>query len=91
MTFSGQIRHNRLFQQVIHKVGESEINFFKRFQNSKALTISVGTSYSEDQLMHNFLDNFQQGGKFNSQTASQKEELRTEEYMLIKNNYQYLT
>ena len=58
MTFSCQITYNRLFQQVIHKGVESEIDYIERIENAKALFISVGNIYSEDQLMHNFLDNF---------------------------------
>ena len=41
--------------------GGLAINSIKIFQNGKALAISVGNSYSEDQLMHNFLDNLHQG------------------------------
>ena len=52
-----------MFQQVVHKVGESDINYIKIFQNFKALTVSVGNRYTEYQLMHIFLENFQQGGK----------------------------
>ena len=59
MTFSDQIRYNRLFRKVIYKGGESEINYIKTFKNAKDLEISVGNSYSQDQLMHTFLDNFQ--------------------------------
>ena len=44
MNFSDQIRYNRLFQQVIHKGGESAINYIKIFQNAKALEISLGHS-----------------------------------------------
>ena len=40
------------------KGGESAINYIKRFQNAQALSFSVGNSYSEDQIMHTFLDNF---------------------------------
>ena len=58
MTFSYQITYNRLFQQAIHKGVESEIDYIERIENAKALFISVGNIYSEDQLMHNFLDNF---------------------------------
>ena len=36
---------------------------YQIFQNDKAWEISSGNSYSEDQLMHTFLDNFHQGGK----------------------------
>ena len=79
ITFSGQSRYNRLFQQVIHKRGESEINYIKIFQGAKALLISVVNSYSEDQLMHTFLDNLQQGGKYSYQISIQQPEFRGEE------------
>ena len=36
-------------------------------------------SYSEDQLMHTFMDNFHQGGKYSAQIASHQAELRREE------------
>ena len=48
MNFSEQIRYNRLFKQVVNKGGESAINYIKRFNNAKALEISVGNSYSKD-------------------------------------------
>ena len=63
MTFADKSRYNRTFQQVTHKGEGSAINYIKRFQNAHALLVSVGNSYSEDQLMHTFLDNFHQGGK----------------------------
>ena len=63
MTFADKSRYDRDFQQVTHKGGESTINYIKRFQNAHSLSVSVVNSYSEDQLMHTFLDNFQQGGK----------------------------
>ena len=63
MTFADKSKSDRPFQQVTHKGGESKINWIKRFQNAHALSVSVGNSYSEDQLMHTFLDNFHQGGK----------------------------
>ena len=44
----------RMFQQVVQKVEESEINYIKIFQNAKAVKISVVNSYTEDQLMHTF-------------------------------------
>ena len=56
-------RYDRTFQHVTHKGGESLINHIKRFKNAQALSVSVGKSYSEDQIMHTFLDNFHQGGK----------------------------
>ena len=51
----------------------------KRFQNAQALSISVENSYYEDQLMHTFMDNFRQGGKYSAQIASHQAELRGEE------------
>ena len=44
------------------KLGESEINYIKIFHHSEALGILVVNIYNEDQLMHTFLENFQQGG-----------------------------
>ena len=61
MTFDDKSRYERTFKQVTHKGGESAINYIKIFQNEQALSVSVGNSYSEDQLMHTFLDNFHQG------------------------------
>ena len=57
-TFSDQSRYYRDFQQVTHKGWESAISYIKRYQNAHALSVSLGNSYSEDQLMHTFLDNF---------------------------------
>ena len=70
MTFADKSRYDRTFQQVTHKGGESAINYIKRFQNAQALSVSVGNSYSEDLIMHTFLDNFQQSGKYSAQLAS---------------------
>ena len=36
----------------------------------------MGNSYSEDKLMHIFLDNFHQGGKYITQIESHQSELR---------------
>ena len=63
MAFSDKSRYDRTFQQVTHKGGESVINYINRFQNTQALSASIGNSYAEDQIMHTFLDNFHQGGK----------------------------
>ena len=90
MTYSDQSRYNILVQQVIHKGGESAINYIKIFQSSKALEISVGNSESEDQLVHTFLENFQQCGKYSTQIEIHQAELRIEQIFLIKNNYLYL-
>ena len=54
MTFDDQIRYDRRFYQVIHKVGKSGINYIKIFHNAKALAISVENSYFEDQLIQTF-------------------------------------
>ena len=52
------------------------MNYTKRFQNAQTLLVSVGNSYSEDQLMYTFLDKFHQGGKYIAQIASHQAELR---------------
>ena len=76
MTFADKSRYDRTFQQVTHKGGESAINYIKRLQNAQASSVSVGKSYSEDQIMHTFLDNFHQSGKYSAQLASHQAELR---------------
>ena len=58
MTFADKSRYGRTFQQVTQEGGESAINYTRRFQNAHDLSVSVGKNYSEDQLMHTFLDNF---------------------------------
>ena len=52
------------------------MNYIKRFQNVQVLSVSVGNTYSEDQLMLIFMDKFFQGGKCSAQIASQQVELR---------------
>ena len=79
MTSADKSRYDRTFQQVTHKGGESAINCIKRFHDAQALSVSVGNIYSEDQIMHTFLDNFQQSGKYSAQLASHQAELRREE------------
>ena len=78
MTFADKSRYDRTFQQVTQKGGESDINYIKRFQNEKALSVSGGNSYSEDQIMHTFLDNFHQSEKYSAQLASHQAKLRRE-------------
>ena len=78
MTFADKNRYDITFQQVTHKGGESAINYIKRFQNAQVLSFSVGNSYSDDQIMHTFLDNFHQSGKYSAQLASHQAELRRE-------------
>ena len=79
MTFADKSRYDKTFQQVTHKGGGSAINYIKRFQNAHALSVSVGNSYSGDQIMHTFLDNFCQSGKYSALIASHQAELRREE------------
>ena len=52
------------------------MNYIKISQNAQALSVSVRSNYSEDQLMHIFMDKFFQGGKCSAQIASQQVELR---------------
>ena len=40
------------------------------------MSVSVANRYSEDQLMHIFLSNFHQGGKYTAQISIHQEELR---------------
>ena len=79
MTFADKSRYDRTFQRVTNKGGESAINYIKRFQNAQALSVSVGNSYSEDKIMHTFMDSFNQSGKYSSQLASHQAELIREE------------
>ena len=60
------------------------MNYIKRFQNAEALSFSKGNSYSEDQIMHKFLDKFHQGGKYSAQIARHQAELRREEIFTDK-------
>ena len=43
------------------------------------MSVSVGNSHPEDQMMHTFLDRFHQGVKYSAQIASHQAELRREE------------
>ena len=61
------------------------MNYIRIFQNSQALSVYVGNTYSEDQLLHTFLDNFRQGVKYFPQIANHQADLRREENLLIKN------
>ena len=54
------------------------MNYIKILQNSQALSVSVGNTYSDYQLMHIFLDNFHQGQKYSAHIASHQAELRIE-------------
>ena len=79
MTFADKSRYDRTFQQVTHKGGESAINYIQRFKNAHALLVSVGNRYYEDQLMHTFMDNLHQGGKYSAHIARHQAYLRREE------------
>ena len=79
MTFADKSRYDRTFQQVTHRGGESAINYIKIFQNAQELSVSVGNRYAEDQIMHTFMENFHQSGKYSAQLASHQTELRREE------------
>ena len=76
MTFADQIRYNKIFQKVLQKVEKSTINYIKIFQNTKALEISARNSYTEDMMMHTFLDYLQKGGKYSAHIASHQEEFQ---------------
>ena len=52
------------------------MNYIKIFQNIEALSVSVRNSYSEDQMMHTFWDNFSLDIKYSDQIASYQAELR---------------
>ena len=78
MTFTEKSRYDRIFQQVTHKGGEFAMNYIKIFQNVQTLSVPVENYYSEDQLMHTFLDNFHQGGRYSAQIGSHQAELRRE-------------
>ena len=78
MTFSDQRRYNRLFQKLINKAWESEINYIKIFHDDNDLSISVGNSYPGDQSIHTFPENFQKGVKYSAQIASHEAKLRRE-------------
>ena len=85
MTFADKSRYDRTFQQVAHKEGEYAINYIKRFHNAQAFSFSEGNSYFEDQIMHTFLDNFHQSGKYSAKLASHQAELRREENFPYQN------
>ena len=84
MTFADKSRYDRNFQQVTHKRGESAISYNNRFENAHALSVLVGSRYSDDQLMHTFLDKFEEGEKYSAQIASHQAESRREEKKNLK-------
>ena len=40
------------------------MNNIKRFQDDKVLEIPLENNYSEDHIMHTFLDSFNQGSRY---------------------------
>ena len=66
------------------------MNYINRFQNAQDSSVSVGNTYSKDKLMHTFLDNFHQCGKYFAQIASHQSELRREENFTSKKSL-YIT
>ena len=58
------------------------MNYIKIFQNAQAFSVSVGNTYSEDQLMYIFLDKFHQCGKYSAQKASHLAEFRREKKII---------
>ena len=91
MTFVDKSRYDRTFQQVPYKGGESAINYIKIFQNGHNSSVLLGNSYYEDQLMHIFMDNFEQGEKCSAHIASHQSELIREENLLNKNIEHFIT
>ena len=54
------------------------MNCIKIFQNAQAFSVSVVNTYSEDKLLHIFLNNFHQGGKYSAQISRHQAELSRE-------------
>ena len=54
------------------------MNCINRFQNSHALSVSMGNIYYEDQLMNILLDNFYLDVKYIAHMASHQASLRRE-------------
>ena len=79
MTSADKRRYDRICQKVTRKGGESAMNYIKIIQNTQALSVSVGNRYSEDQLMHVFLDNFHQDGKYIAHKSIHQAKFRREE------------
>ena len=63
------------------------MNHIMIFQNSQDLSVSVGNTYSEDQLMNTFLYNFNQGGKYSAHITINQAELSREEIFTDQNIY----
>ena len=79
MTLADKSGYDRIFQKLTRKGGKYAMNYIKTFQKAQALSVSVVNSYSENKLMHTFLENFHQVGKYSAQIATHPAELRKEE------------
>ena len=62
INFAEKSIYGRTFQKFTHQGGEYAMNYIKRLHNAHALSVSVVNLYSEYQMMHTFLDKFNQGG-----------------------------
>ena len=87
MTFADKSRYDKMFQQVTHKGGEYKMNYIKIFQNAQTLSVSVWNYYSEDKMVHIFLDNFHKGGKYSAQIASNQADIGEKKNTPTKNIY----
>ena len=54
MTFADKSIYDRIFQQVIHIGRKYAMSYIKIFQDAHALSVFVGNSYSEDQMIRTF-------------------------------------
>ena len=54
------------------------MDYIKIFQNAEDLSVYVESSDSDNQMMHTFLDNFHQGGKYSAKIASHQAKSRRE-------------
>ena len=59
------------------------------FKNTQASSVSLGNTYSEDQLMHTFMDNFHQGGKYSAQIVSHQAEISREKNISLSKIFTY--
>ena len=70
ITFADKQRFDQIFKQCSHRTGETANGYMKRFHAAKSLATSVDNLYTEQQLMHLFLDNFHNpGNKYSAQVA----------------------
>ena len=60
------------------------MNYIKIFPSAHDLSVYVGNFYSEDQLMHTFLDNFHQGGRYYAQIDSHEAKLSREAIIMVQ-------